>query len=51
MKKTKKCYKRFQCYIGTGLSWSNWFKIDINDPRPKYQLGTKLLNEYKEVYE
>ena len=51
MEKKKKVFKRFQCYTSTGLSWSNWFEIGINDARPKYQLGNKLLNEYKEEYE
>lgn len=51
MEKVKKTFKRFQYYTSTGLSWSNWFEIDNDAPRLKYQLSNKLLNEYKEEYE
>lgn len=40
-------YKRYQYWSREGVSWTDWFKWECND-KPKYQLGRKLLNEYKD---
>lgn len=38
--------KRYQYYSANGLTWTEWFKYD--GEKFKYQLGRKLLNEYKD---
>lgn len=38
--------KRYQYVSKEGITWSNWFPYE--GKKYKYQLGNKLLNEYKE---
>ena len=38
--------KRYQFYGRNGIEWTEFFPWDT-DYCPKYQLGKKLLNEYK----
>lgn len=45
------CYKRYEFWAfedGKPIKkFTDWFKWECND-KPKYQLGRKLLNEYKD---
>lgn len=39
--------KRYQYRSKDGIAWTKWFNTDVKGL--KYQAGTKLLNEYREV--
>ena len=41
--------KRYQYYSKDGIQWSEWFPCFDDEEEIPYQLGKKLLNEYRTV--